>query len=262
MTITSLKNDRVKKLLLLQSKKRERQREGLFVVEGVKEAKMALQSGYKLKEYYFNKELMKSDDIVFFEKLEAMSFEVNRMVYNKIAYRADSQGLVALFMTKNKELENIPVKKEMLILVLEGIEKPGNVGAMMRSCDAVGADAIIIIDENFDLYNPNLIRSSVGCFFTQTAVSVNEEEALKWLKQNEVEIVAAAIQTKHFYHQYAFKQKTAIVMGTEAEGLRDFWIKNADAVVKIPMLGANDSLNVSVSAAVLMYESQRQTGAF
>ena len=150
------------------------------------------------------------------------------------------------------------MKENPLVIVLEAVEKPGNLGAVLRSADASGADAVIVCDPLTDLYNPNLIRSSIGGIFTVPVAAASSEETIEWLKSRNIRIYTAQLQDSKWYYDTDMRGGTALVMGTEATGLTDIWRKAADAHIKIPMLGKLDSLNVSVSAAILLFEAVRQ----
>ena len=179
-------------------------------------------------------------------------------MYEKTAYRSGTEGVVAELRCKSHRLEDLAVKENPVVVVLESVEKPGNLGAVLRSADAAGVDAVIICDPLTDMYNPNLIRSSIGGIFTVQTAATSSEEAIGWLKDRGIKIYTAQLQDSEWYYDIDMKGGTAIVMGTEATGLTDIWRKAADAHIKIPMLGRLDSLNVSVSAAILMYEAVRQ----
>ena len=185
-------------------------------------------------------------------------FEVSRNVYEKIAYREGTEGIIAEIRFKERKLENIKLGKAPLVIVLESVEKPGNLGAVLRSADAAGADAVIICDPLTDLYNPNLIRASIGAIFTRQVAAASSEETITWLKANGISILTAQLQDSAPYYDTPMTGPTAIVMGTESTGLTDIWRKAADRHIRIPMLGTLDSLNVSVSAAILLYEAVRQ----
>ena len=166
--------------------------------------------------------------------------------------------MIAQMHCRTMSLDALRLKENPLVVVLESVEKPGNLGAVLRSADAAGVDAVIVCDPLTDLYNPNLIRSSIGAIFTVPVAATTSEEAISWLKTNNIKIYTAQLQDSEWYYDTDMKGGTAIVMGTEATGLTDTWRKAADAHIRIPMLGRLDSLNVSVSAAILMYEAIRQ----
>jgi TrmH family RNA methyltransferase len=189
------------------------------------------------------------------------SFPVSPYVYEKIAYRGSTEGIIATVHTPTTSLSTLPQKgneRAPLYVVLERVEKPGNLGAILRSADAAGVSAVIVCDPLTDLYNPNLIRSSIGAIFTVPTVACTSEECIAWLKQQGVQILTAQLQDSHLYYDVDMRRPTAIVMGTESTGLTPIWREAADAHIRIPMLGHLDSLNVSVSAAILMYEAVRQ----
>ncbi|MBO6082468.1 MAG: RNA methyltransferase [Bacteroidales bacterium] len=184
--------------------------------------------------------------------------EVSRAVYEKVAYREGTEGVIAEVFAKERSLADIRLSERPLVIVLEAVEKPGNLGAVLRSADAAGADAVLVCDPATDLYNPNLIRSSIGSVFTRQVAVCTSEEAIAWLKSHGVRIYTAQLQDSEWYYDTDMTGGTALVMGTESTGLTDLWRKAADAHIKIPMLGQLDSLNVSVSAAILLFEAVRQ----
>jgi TrmH family RNA methyltransferase len=187
--------------------------------------------------------------------------EVPRELYEKIAYRGGTEGMIAEVKVRERTLEGLKMKENPLVVVLEGVEKPGNIGAVLRSADAAGADAVLICDPLTDLYNPNLIRASIGAVFTVQVVCCSSEEAIKWLKGNKINIYTAQLQDSSWYYDTDMTGGTAIVVGTEATGLTDAWREAADGHIRIPMLGELDSLNASVSAAILLFEAVRQRNA-
>ena len=184
--------------------------------------------------------------------------EVSRAVYEKVAYREGTEGVIAEVFAKERGLADIRLSERPLVIVLEAVEKPGNLGAVLRSADAAGADAVLVCDPATDLYNPNLIRASIGSVFTRQVAVCTSEEAIAWLKSNGIRIYTAQLQDSSWYYETDMTSGTAIVMGTESTGLTDLWREAADAHIKIPMLGQLDSLNVSVSAAILLFEAVRQ----
>ena len=184
--------------------------------------------------------------------------EVPRELYEKIAYRGSTEGMIAEVKVRERKLDELEIKENPLVVVLEGVEKPGNLGAVLRSADAAGADAVLVCDPLTDLYNPNLIRASIGAVFTVPVVCCGSQEAIGWLKDNHIKIYTAQLQDSSWYYDADMKGGTAIVVGTEATGLTDAWRQAADAHIRIPMLGELYSLNASVSAAILLYEAVRQ----
>lgn len=268
--ITSAQNPKLKEVVQLLEKSKERRARGLFVVEGVREVVACLKNGYKLKSVFFNSSILSSQQIADIMKDERGSlaetegvslFSLSPQAYSKIAYRENTEGVVAVIEEKPLALENVAFGKKWknpLVLIVESVEKPGNLGALLRTADACGVDAVLVCDPLTDLYNPNLIRSSLGGIFTNQVVACSSEDALKWLRKNNITIFTAQLQDSEWYYDTDMVQPTAIVMGTESTGLTDFWRNEANAKIKIPMLGELDSLNVSVSAAVLCYEAVRQ----
>ena len=260
-TITSFQNPKIKNILLLQEKSRERKKQGLFVVEGERELLLALEGGYNV-EMLFTCTQLKPLAVEVVQKLSEVSklYDLSKPVFDKLAYRENSDGLIAIVKAKPNGLENVKLSDNPFIIVLEAVEKPGNLGAIMRTADAAQVDAVVVCDPLCDMYNPNVIRSSVGCLFTTQIAIATSEEVLVWLRKNGVASYAAELQASQWYHETDMCKACAVVMGTEADGLTDFWLKNADARIKIPMRGKIDSLNVSVSTAVLTFEAMRQRG--
>ena len=253
-SITSLQNPKVKAVVSLQQKSSERRKQGLFVVEGLLEVQQCLEAGYQIDSAYLCPALLGTETF----HTEAPCYEVTPEVYEKMAYRGGTEGIVAVVKARAHALETLKLGKAPLIIVLESVEKPGNLGAILRSADAAKADAVIVCDPLTDLYNPNLIRSSIGAIFTVPCVACTSEECIPFLKERGIKILTAQLQDSHLYYDTDMRRGTAIVMGTESTGLTEQWRKAADAHIRIPMLGRLDSLNVSVSAAILLYEAVRQ----
>lgn len=257
--ITSAQNPKIKRLLQLQQKSSERRKAGLFVVEGIREVERCVKKGYEIDTIFHQKSQLSENISEIIEKNKGIKlFEVSPTIYEKIAYRGSTEGVIAEVKTKDQMLKDLKLSENPLVVVLESVEKPGNLGAILRSADAAGADALIVCDPLTDLYNPNLIRNSTGAIFSVPCVACTSEECIKFLKENNIQILTAQLQDSELYYDTDMKRGTAIVMGTEATGLTDIWRKAADAHIRIPMLGITDSLNVSVSAAILLYEAVRQ----
>jgi TrmH family RNA methyltransferase len=255
--ITSGQNPKIKALLELQEKSRARREKGLFVVEGQRELDHCIAAGFVPDTIFICPEIYApAEEGVPPEGCKV--FHVSRNVYEKIAYREGTEGIIAEMKYKDRRLEDIKLSENPLIVVLERVEKPGNLGAVLRSADAAGADAVIICDPLTDLYNPNLIRASIGAIFSRQVAAATSEETISWLKANNIQILTAQLQDSSLYYDTPMTGPTAIVMGTESTGLTDIWRKAADKHIRIPMLGALDSLNVSVSAAILLFEAVRQ----
>lgn len=251
--ISSSANPKFKRLIALLQKSSERRESALFTVEGVREISHCIEAGYKPDCIFF------CPDIVSEETLpQCRHFALSAGLYAKAAYREGTEGAIGVFQAIEHPLSSLHLKDNPLIAVLESVEKPGNLGAVLRTCDAAGADALIICDPRTDLYNPNLIRASIGAVFTVPTAVCTTAQAITFLKSKGIRILTAQLQDSSLYYDCPMTNGTAIVMGTEATGLSDKWRQAADAHIRIPMLGKLDSLNVSVSAAILLYEAVRQ----
>lgn len=260
-TITSAQNPKIRELTALQEKSRTRRKEGLFVVEGRREVERCLDAGFKVRTLFVCPEIIGQEELAVIEAKtdgDCLKIEVPGFLYEKIAYRGGTEGIIAEVTWRQTRLDDLKVGKNPLVIVLEAVEKPGNLGAVLRSADAAGADAVLVCDPMTDLFNPNLIRSSTGTVFSRQVVATTSGEAIKWLRDNGLKIYTAQLQDSSLYYDTDMTGGTAIVMGTEATGLTDIWRKEADAHIRIPMLGQADSLNVSVSAAILLFEAVRQ----
>lgn len=258
-SITSAQNPKIQTLLALQEKSKERRKKGLFVVEGRRELLHCIEAGYEPYTVFFCREIISDEDLMSIAEQCNCSFvEIPRHLYDKVAYRGGTEGVIAELKCKERTLDGLKLKENPLIIVLESVEKPGNLGAVLRSADASGADAVIVCDPLTDLYNPNLIRSSIGGIFTVPTATATSEETINWLKAQNIRIYTAQLQDSEWYYDTDMTGGTAIIMGTEATGLTNIWRKAADAHIKIPMLGKLDSLNVSVSAAILLFEAVKQ----
>lgn len=255
--ISSLQNQRIKDLVRLQEKSAERRKQNRFLIEGAREINLALQAGFELDSVFHCPELELASEKSLSIPATVRQFELTKTVFEKIAYREQSDGYLALAIPQQKLLQDLVVSKTPLLIILESVEKPGNLGAILRTADAVGADAVIVCDTRTDVYNPNAIRSSVGCVFTVPTFTGTNEEVMIWLKEKGIQPYAAALTATEQYHQTDFKKGVALVFGTEADGLTDFWLTNAPQI-KIPMLGKIDSLNVSNSVAIMAFEAKRQ----
>lgn len=257
--ITSTQNPRIKRIVQLSAKPKERRLAGLMVIEGFREIKMAAESGFVITELYFCPELATNRETLSFTGgLHVPVYEISPAVFEKIAYREHSDGLIALAQPKFIKIGELKLSANPLILVLESVEKPGNLGALLRTADAGLLDAVIVCDPQTDIYNSNVIRSSLGCIFTKQVVTCTTDEALHFFREKNIKTFAAALTATRFYHQTDFRGPSAIVMGTESTGLTTTWLNAADDQIKIPMNGKVDSLNVSTSAAILVFEALRQ----
>ena len=256
--ITSTQNQQIKEVVKLIVVAQERRKKNLFVIEGARELSLAISAKFDIRKLFVCEEFLSEAGKKIISKTKIPVERVNVEGFQKMAYREKSDGIIAVSATKHLSLNKLKLSANPFIIVLEAVEKPGNLGAVLRTADAAGVDAVIVCDPKTDIYNPNIIRSSIGCIFTKQVVACTSEEALQWLKQNNIHISAAALTASECYHETDFTQPSAIVMGTEADGLTDFWLRNADSHIKIPMHGYCDSLNVSVSTAVITFEAVRQ----
>lgn len=283
-TITSAQNRKVKELLTLVEKSKARSAAGLFVVEGQRELGHCLDAGFIPETLFICGEVMavqnnavngaktghlaeniegKDGLDALVAKAEALNprlgvVQIPAFLYEKVAYRGSTEGIIAEVHSVPRSLEDLRLGENPLVMVLESVEKPGNLGAVLRSADAAGADAVIVCDPLTDIWNPNLIRSSVGAVFSVPVAVCTSADAIAFLKKRGIRILTAQLQDSEWYYDTDMTGATALVMGTESTGLTQAWRDSADAHIKIPMLGRLDSLNVSVSAAVLLYEAVRQ----
>jgi TrmH family RNA methyltransferase len=264
--IESLQNEKIKRIIKLR-KPSERREAGLIVIEGKKEIEMALVGGVEVQEFYFCPEIghiagRRSNVWPPSGIGEEKTIEVSREVFQKMSYRDTPDGFLAVFknlkIQELKNLKNLKIDKNFLIIILESVEKPGNLGAILRTADAVGADAVIINDSQTDIYNPNVIRASRGTIFTVPLAIADVPETQEWLKKNKIKSFAATDKAKKDYTKIDFKKSCAIVLGSEDKGLSEKWLDGADELVKISMNGKIDSLNVSVAGAVIAFEARRQ----
>jgi len=229
-------------------------------MEGRKEIGLALQGNYKINSLFFSDELVSPQELDQLGVPAGVLIPVSQEVFRKIAIRENTGGIVAVAEQKKHELLSIRLGNNPLVLVLESVEKPGNLGAVLRTADAAGVDAVIICDPKTDFYNPNVIRSSIGCVFTTQVASATSGETLLWLQSNHITPFSTYLKASRPYHTVDFTKPCAIVMGTEATGLSDVWIGKDQNLIIIPMQGHIDSMNVSVAAAIIIYEARRQRG--
>jgi TrmH family RNA methyltransferase len=256
MDITSLQNPRVKHIVKLRDDKKQRQQDDVLLVEGYDEIQLALSAGYIPRTLLSSPELA-SRQLTF---SSAENLTVSRAVFEKISYRDNPDGWLAIFPIPHTSFNDLKLSDAPLIIVAESIEKPGNLGAILRTADAAHVDAILLCDSRVDLWNPNVVRASRGTVFSVPVVECDNASALEWLKYRKLRILAATPSADEIYSNVDMIQPSAIAVGTEDKGLTDFWMSNADVKVKIPMLGTINSLNVSVSTALIVYEALRQRG--
>lgn len=254
MDITSLQNPRVKYLVKLRDDKRQRKQDGLMLVEGIDEIQLAVSAGHSPQTLFSSPELVSRE----LGTIATEHITVNRSVFEKISYRENPDGWLGVFPIPSVSLNNLSLGPSPLVLVAESIEKPGNLGAMLRTADAAHVDAVLVCDPRVDVWNPNVVRASRGALFSVPTLECDNVSALEWLKERKIRLLAATPSAEVIYSDVNLCQPTAVAVGTEDEGLTDFWMSNADLKVRIPMMGRVNSLNVSVSTALIMYEAVRQ----
>lgn len=258
--ITSIQNPYIKSLVQLQEKAKARKQSGTFLIEGQREIELAIKGNYEIETILFCPELFIQSKNPNIELSNYQKIEISRDVYQKLAYRDTTEGILAIAKIKNLSLSDLQLPENPLILVLESIEKPGNIGAMLRTSDAANIDAVILANPKTDLYNPNIVRSSVGCLFTNQIATGTTEEVIAFLKAKKINFYSATLQNSNEYHKVDYSTPTALVVGTEATGLTQLWRDESTQNIIIPMQGAIDSMNVSVAAAILLFEAKRQRG--
>lgn len=259
--ITSVHNPLIKQFYSLRVKSRERKKSGLFGIEGIRETNLAIEGGYTIETLLYCPDIISEESLEHFQKQVsgAELIEVTSEIYEKLAYRGSTQGILAIARAKDHSLDTLEIPEEApLILVAEAPEKPGNMGALLRTADAANIDAVIIANPNTDLYNPNTIRSSLGCLFTNSVATGSTSEIITYLSEKNIGIYCAALQASVPYYTCDFQKASALVVGTESEGLSEEWLQNSTQNIIIPMQGVIDSMNVSVAAGILIFEAKRQ----
>lgn len=263
-TIESAQNPRVKQAVRLRRNK-ERKQSGHTLVEGYREILRATQGGWVFRELYFCPELFLDLDAgKLVEQIQATGtpvFKCSETAYRKMSYRDTPDGLLALSPLVGKKLDDLDLPDHPLLLIAEDLEKPGNLGTILRTADATGVNAVIACDHKTDLNNPNVIRSSIGTIFFMPVAEATTEETLAWLEKRGIQIIAAVPGASQEYTEIDMRKGTAVVVGSEDEGLSASWKSSSAIQVGIPMLGRNDSLNVSTAAAIMLYEAVRQRRA-
>ncbi len=254
MNITSLQNPYIKQLVKLRDDKKQRKLEKMMLVEGWEEIDLAVAAGHQPHTIIVSPELTDRR----YDIDSAGTLTVSRAVFEKISYRENPDGCLAVFSLPSKSLSDIKLSQNPFLIVAESIEKPGNLGAILRTADAAGVDAILVCDAHTDIYNPNVVRASRGTLFTVPTVELSNMDAFNFLRENRINILAATPQAEAEYIQQDLSGPLAITVGTEDKGLSDFWLQKADLKVKIPMVGKVNSLNVSIATAVIVYEAIRQ----
>ncbi len=269
LKISSLQNPRIKFALSLQ-KASVRKKEGLFVIEGLREINLAIQSGYRFQSLYFCPDIIErnivvsSDDsldpsgLISSVSREVLAIETTATVFRKLVYRENSDGLFVIAFQKKHKLNSISLSSNPLLLVVESVEKPGNLGAILRTADAAGVDALLACNGITDIYNPNVVRSSLGTLFTMQIAACTTDEAVRWLKEKRISIFTTSLNASLSYHLVNYTLPAAIVAGSEATGISPVWEENSEANIIIPMFGKVDSMNVSVATSIVLYEALRQ----
>lgn len=257
--ISSVQNPFIKSLVLLQEKAKARKQSGTFLMEGQREISIAIKGGYHIETVLFLPEICTEKEASQLAPTAEL-IEINKEVFQKLAYRDTTEGILAVAKTKSTLLSDLQLSQNPLILVAEAPEKPGNIGALLRTADAAHLDAVIIANPKSDLYNPNIVRSSVGCLFTNQIATGTTAEIIAFLKEKNIAMYCATLQNSNGYHLENYTTPTALVVGTEATGLTQEWRDAANQNIIIPMQGEIDSMNVSVAAAILIFEAKRQRG--
>jgi len=254
--IISNQNPLIKKLRLLQKKSSERKKNKIFVLEGIKEIKKAIINNYKIKNLFVseNSFLLKSNNEINLSKYLKTSFILKSELFKKVCYRSSDNNIIGILEAKDHNLHDIIIPGKPLIVIIQSPEKPGNIGAIIRTVDAAKVDLLIIADPKTDIYNPNIIRSSLGSVFSTPIAIENSKTIFSFLKSNKINIITAAInKNSTYFDKIDFNLPCAIVFGSEDKGLDNNWIKNSNQIVQIPMNSNVDSLNLSVSAGILIY---------
>lgn len=254
MDITSTQNSLIKHIVKLRDDKRQRQKDGLMLVEGFDEIQLALSAGYKPQTILAAPELAARQ----IDEVTADEITVNRVVFEKISYRENPDGWLAIFPIPRTSLDDLKLNQSPLVIVAESIEKPGNLGAILRTADATRVDAVLVCDSRVDTYSPNVVRASRGAIFTVPLIETKSPQALVFLQGHGIRVLAATPSAEEEYTSQDLRGPLAVAVGTEDKGLSDFWLSQADVRVKIPMMGKVNSLNVSVSTALVIYEAIRQ----
>jgi TrmH family RNA methyltransferase len=261
--ITSLQNPRLKRLVRLRDR-RPRDEERAFLVEGYRELRRALEKKVRIDELYVSRDwFLGSNEPALMAEAEAAGarlFELSKEAFAKVAYRERPDGLLGVAPQWSRTLADVPLPEVPFILVVEAIEKPGNLGTILRSADAAGCDAVIVCDPVTDLFNPNVVRASTGVLFSVPCVVEESARVLDWLRSRGIRTVATTPAARDLYTDCDLRGPIAIIMGSEQYGLSDFWLKHADLPVRIPMAGQADSLNVAMAALITLFEAVRQRG--
>ncbi len=254
MDITSLQNPRVKQIVKLRDDKKQRQSDGLMLVEGYDEISLALEAGHQPITLFIAPELVRRD----IKEVTTEILTVSPAVFEKMSYRENPDGWLGVFPVPRISLDDLRLSEMPFIIVAESVEKPGNLGAILRTADAANVDAVLVCDPRVDVYSPNVVRASRGTIFTVPVVETKSTRALVYLQQRGIRILAATPSAEAEYTRQDLRVPLAVAVGTEDEGLSKLWMGQADMQVKIPMMGKVNSLNVSIATALIVYEAVRQ----
>ena len=256
--ITSTQNSFVKNIIQLQEKAKARKKSNQFIIEGFREIELAHKGGYVFSHLLFDASKIEKTALNLFLNTETECISISTEVYEKIAYRESTEGVIAISYSKPHQLSDLNLPENPLILIAESLEKPGNLGALLRTADAANIDAVLFADPKTDIYNPNIVRSSVGCLFTCKIGIGTTDAILNFLNEKKINLYSATLQNSNAYHLENYSIPTAIAVGTEATGLTEKWRTQSTKNIVIPMSGKIDSMNVSVAAAILLFEAKRQ----
>ena len=257
--ITSLQNPLIKQVQKLE-KNRERRKQNLVPVEGLRECRLAVDGGFTIEKVLYCSDYISESALKTELNLSPLTvcIDIAPQIFDTLVYRKGISNCLALINPKNHNFSDIDTSKNLLILIIDSVEKPGNLGAMLRTCDAAGVDAIIVCDPQTDIYNPNCIRASLGAVFTKIVIVTTAEDCIEWLKGNSINTFVTYLESAKIYTQEDYTQPTAIVVGSEAFGIKDIWLKSGFKNIIIPQFGKVDSMNVANSAAIVIYEAIRQ----
>ncbi|MGI6347642.1 MAG: TrmH family RNA methyltransferase [Patescibacteria group bacterium] len=261
LEITSFSNPKIKLIKKLLKNSSLRQKEGLVIIDGKREINEALQFGWIIEELFFSPDIINkqdsSDFLNYFLKNSKNSYQLNKNIFNSISYKKSPDGFLAVLRSRFLKWDDLKIKKNPFVLILETVEKPGNLGAIIRTAQASEVDLLILVDQKTDLYSPNVIRASTGFVFSLPIIISSYQEALDWCQDREIKIFSTALRADKSCFEVDFSSPTAVVFGSEATGLSPVWLESKDQI-SIPMKAGIDSLNVSVSVGIISYEAWRQ----
>ncbi|MDF2379289.1 MAG: RNA methyltransferase [Candidatus Gracilibacteria bacterium] len=258
--ITSLQNPILKNIIKLRKSAQERRKQNRMIIEGVREVSRALSCNWPINQIFFCEELMMNQS-EFLDKIRGKSIELiqtSKKVIEKMSYRDSSQGILALASMPKKPLEDLKLPDNPLVLIAEGLEKPGNIGSLLRIADGAGVDALILCDSTGDVWNPNVVRASTGTLFSVPLAVASSEKTLSWLNTQKISKIITSPDSQTPYSNIDYRESCAIIIGSEQAGLTEKWMNTANEKVTIPMYGTADSLNAAISASIITYEALRQ----